>query len=245
VQARSRFAARIGRFDAHNAETFMDFPRTNRIQIAVKLLLVAATISIHDGRLAAQQPVAIHVQITADDMCCQGCAQKVAAQLYAAPGVTTVAADVPNRTVKVTAKPSPKLTLERLWRAVEKGKGAPSKLITTQATYTFTKPEQLKPSERLARGQYIIELAQFPDAGQVQQIITLLEALPGVQAVTSDVSTRTLRIQTAIDKPLSEWALIRVAKQSGQSPLVIAGPHGLLTIEYAAPRPAHTPAYPS
>src|SRR5262245_10993163 len=70
------------------------------------------------------------VQIVADDMCCNGCAQKIGAQLYAAPGVTAVDADVPNRLVVVTAKPSSKLTAERLWAAVEKGNGGPSKLIT-------------------------------------------------------------------------------------------------------------------
>jgi copper chaperone CopZ len=223
----------------------MDFARTNKIQIAVKLLVVAATMSVQACRLAAQQPVYINVQLTADDMCCQGCAQKVAAQLYAAPGVTAVATDVPNRIVKVTAKPSPKLTLERLWRAVEKGKGAPSKLVTAQATYTLTKSEQLKPAERLARGQYIVELAQLPDAGQVQKTITLLQELPGVQDVTPDASTHTLTIQSAIDEPLSEWTLIRVVQQSGQSPQLVVGPHGRLTIEYAAQRPDRTAARPS
>jgi copper chaperone CopZ len=223
----------------------MDFAPTNKIRIAVKLLVVAATMSVPVCHLAAQDPVYIHVQITADDMCCQGCAQKVAAQLYAAPGVTAVAADVPNRIVKVTAKPSPKLTLERLWRAVEKGKGAPSKLVTAQATYTLTKPERLKPSERLGRGQYIIELAEFPGAGQVQKTISLLEALPGVQDVTPDASTRTLKIESATDKPLSEWTLIGVIKQSGQSPLHVAGPQGRITIEHAARKPGPTAAHPS
>jgi len=242
---RLRFSARICRFIAQYAETHMDFARTNKSQIAVKLLIIAATMSVHDGRLAAQQPVYLNVQITADEMCCQGCAQKIAAQLYAAPGVTAVVADVPNRTVKVTAKPSPKLTLERLWRAVEKGKGSPSKLVTTQATYTLTRAEKLKPSERLAPGQYIVELPQLPDAAHIQKTISLLQAIPGVQDITPDASTRTLKIQSAIDKPLSEWTLIRVVKQSGQSPLLVAGPHGRLTIEYAAQRPGHTAAHPS
>ncbi|HEX2474232.1 MAG TPA: heavy-metal-associated domain-containing protein, partial [Lacipirellulaceae bacterium] len=120
----------------------MDSTHRKKHRNAIILLILAATISANDCCSAAQEHVYINVQITADDMCCQGCAQKVAAQLYAAPGVTTVATDVPNRTVKVTAKPSAKLTLERLWRAVEKGKGGPSKLVTAQATYTLIKAEK-------------------------------------------------------------------------------------------------------
>jgi copper chaperone CopZ len=219
--------------------------RRNKYRNAVKLLILAATISVHASRLEAKEPVYIEVQITADDMCCQGCAQKIAAQLYAAPGVTTVAADVPNRIVKVTAKPTPKLTPERLWRAVEKGKGAPSKLVTAQATYTLTKAEKLKASERLEPGKYVVELPQFADASQVEKTIALLRAIPGVKRVDLDALSHTLKIRSAIDAPLSEWALITVVKQSGQSPLFVTGPHGRLAIEYSTQGQGRTASHPS
>ena len=114
--------------------------------------LVVAIVGLNTSTIAVAQQTVFKVQIVADDMCCKGCAQKVAAQLYAAPGVTSVQADVPNRLVTVTAKPSPKLTVERLWQAVEQGKGGPSKLVTPQATYVLFRAESLPAEQRLPIG---------------------------------------------------------------------------------------------
>jgi copper chaperone CopZ len=195
--------------------------------------------------LATQDARHIEVQIVADEMCCKGCAQKIAAQLYAAPGVTAVTADVPKRIVKITAKPSPKLTLERLWRAVEKGKGAPTKLITAQATYTLTKAELLPPSERLAPGHYVIEVADWRDIAGMQRMITHLRAMPGVQHVDLDMPQQTLNIQSPTNPPLSEWALVRMAKQDGYLPIRVSGAFGCLAIEYANQTRNQTAAHPA
>jgi copper chaperone CopZ len=223
----------------------MNDTRKKRLGIAAAVAVIAVVNLTDPNRLAAQGPGRIEVQITADDMCCQGCAQKVAAQLYAAPGVTNVAADVPSRIVKVTAKPSPTLTLERLWRAVEKGKGAPSKLITSQATYALTKAAQLPPAERLAPGTYVIELTESSDAAGMEKTRELLRSMPGVELVDADVRQHVLTVLASRDKPLSEWALVRVAKQAGQSPVRVAGPFGRLTIEYALNHRGRTARHPS
>lgn len=226
-------------------EDYMDCTRKKKIRYGLTLLTVAATTLANYRLLAAHETERFDVKIVADDMCCNGCAQKVTAQLYAAPGVTVVDVDIPNRIVKVTAKPSPKLTLERLWLAVEKGKGAPSKLITAEATYTLTSAEQLKPAERLSPGQYVIEVAEIEDAGELQRITSLLRTIRGVQHVAVDLSKHTLIIQSAIDEPLSMWMLVRFVKQADQSPVRVAGPHGRLAIEHAIEKPRRTAAHQS
>ncbi len=222
----------------------MDHTRRITRRFAIAFASFAAGLA-NSCCLAAQDAKHIEVQIIADDMCCKGCAQKVAAQLYAAPGVTAVVADVPKRIVKITAKPSPKLTLERLWRAVDQGKGAPTKLITAQATYSLTKPEQLPTSERLAPGHYVIKILESRDAAAVQRIINHLQSMPGVQHVDADMSQHIVTIQTAVEVPLSEWALVRVVKQSAQTPVRVSGPFGRLTIEYANQSQHQTAAHAS
>jgi copper chaperone CopZ len=223
----------------------MDQTRRITIRFAISIATFAAGVAGHNSCLATQDARHIEVQIVADEMCCKGCAQKIAAQLYAAPGVTAVAADVPKRIVKITAKPSPKLTLERLWRAVEKGKGAPTKLITAQATYTLTKAELLPPSERLAPGHYVIEVADWRDTVDMQRMITDLRAMPGVQRVDMDVSRQTLMIQSPTNQPVSEWALVRIVKQDGYLPVRVSGAFGCLTIEYASQSRKQTAVHPA
>jgi copper chaperone CopZ len=215
------------------------------IRLPIKIATFAAAVIACNCCLAAQVARHIEVQIIAEEMCCKGCAQKVAAQLYAAPGVTAVAADVPKRIVKITAKPSSKLTLERLWRAVEKGKGGPTKLITSQATYTLTSVDQLPPAERLAPDLYVIKVQESPNTGDMQGIIALFQSTPGVQQVDLDARQHTLTIQSAVDQPISEWALVRVANQAGHTPVRVSGPFGRLTIEYANQSRRHAAAHPS
>ncbi|HEY3394799.1 MAG TPA: heavy metal-associated domain-containing protein [Lacipirellulaceae bacterium] len=216
----------------------MDLSRRNRVRLAATVATFAATLSALAGQLAAKEAAHIEVRIVADDICCQGCAQKVAAQLYAAPGVTDVQTDVPQRLVKITAKPSAKLTLERLWRAVEKGKGAPSKLITPQATYTLTNVEQVRPSKRLPAGRYVLKVAkpQPQHTADFHPIIESLRSMPGVEHVDLDMSQHTITIQSSSNQPLSEWALVRVVKQAGSVPVRVSGPFGSLAIEYALER---------
>jgi copper chaperone CopZ len=196
--------------------------------LAVGLLIqIAPTIA------AAQQAV-FKVQVVAEEMCCKGCAQKVAAQLYALPGVTSVEVDVPNRLLTVTAKPSPKLTLDRIWYAVEQGKGGPSKIVTSQATYALTRPESLKPEQRLPSSRYSLELRSIQGKDFAQKVANQLYAIRGVQNVSVDIAQRTLFIQPANGSVLSPWALATAAERAQGEPVAVAGPHGVLTIERSA-----------
>jgi copper chaperone CopZ len=201
-------------------------------------ILTAALILVvmfQSGRMAAAAPAAVwRIQIVADDMCCRGCAQKVAAQLYAAPGVTSVEADVPKRTVVVTAKPSAKLTLHRLWQAVEQGKGGPSKLVGPQGIYSLKPLESLKPEDRLPSGQYALVVRELKDKQSAQAIANALYAIRGVSNVSVDVEKRTLLVQTSDIPALSPWALAAAAEQAKAEPVTISGPHGLFTIEELA-----------
>ena len=78
----------------------------NRLAI-VLLSFTASGISTARPVFAAD---VVTYEITADEMCCGGCAKKVASQLYTAPGVSNVKAMVAGRTVTITSKPSPTRT---------------------------------------------------------------------------------------------------------------------------------------
>jgi len=210
--------------------------------------LVAALAGYGAATVAVAQQRVFKVQIVADDMCCQGCAQKVAAQLYAAPGVTSVEADVPSRLVTVTAKPSPKLTVERIWFAVEKGKGGPSKLVMADITYVLTKPDKLKPEQRLPAGRYSLEVRSMQDKEIAQKIANQLYAIRGVQNVSVDLGQRTLFLQSADGASLSPFALATAADRAQCEAISVGGPYGLMTIERPTdakqPATAVRPTYP-
>ena len=105
------------------------------------LLTICLVGLIGKSAQAATPQGAYQVQIFAEDMCCKGCAQKVAGQLYAAPGVTAVDANLKTKTVVVTVSQQKGATLEQLWQAVAAGEGGPTKLTTADATFTFARSE--------------------------------------------------------------------------------------------------------
>ena len=132
----------------------MKHPNAFRFLLGVRLV-IAATIMQAASAVAATNDVGVlKIQIVDDAMCCKGCA-KIAAQLYAAPGVTSVDIDLPNHTVVVTAKPSPKLTARTTVAGCRKGRGKPSKLATPKATYTLTRTGKLK-ARRAGHGWKIL-----------------------------------------------------------------------------------------
>jgi copper chaperone CopZ len=194
---------------------------------------------------AAPTASALRIEIVADEMCCQGCVQKVAAQLYALPGVTSVEANVANRTVVIRAKPSPKLTLGRLWHAVELGKGAPSKLVTTQATYTLERPDQLQLTEPLSPGHHWVVVRAVSSKDAAQQIARRFYAVRGVQTVKVDIAKRTFFVESANSAPLSPWTLASAVEQAGDKVLSVIGPHGVLTIERPSDQQARAETIPS
>jgi copper chaperone CopZ len=170
-------------------------------------------------------------QIVADGMCCQGCAKKVAAQLYTAPGVMNVTADVPNRLVTITAKPSPKLTLEKLWKAVEQAKGKPSQLTTSDATYTLIAPDQLKPEEKPPAGVYALLVADMHDMPRAEKVAGQLRAVRGIESLNVDLAGGVLLVKPAAKVKLSPWALVAAAQQAEESPVAVTGPFGRISIE--------------
>lgn len=193
-------------------------------------LISGATAVAITSDLLAQQPVA-QVQIVADGMCCNGCAQKVGAQLYTAPGVSNVQADVPNRLVTITFRPSPKLTLGGIWAATERADGKPSKLMTTQATYTLQRPEQLQLSEPLHPGRYWIVVEKLTSDEEIEKAIKQLRVIRGVKSANCDRASRTFFVETAPNEVLSPWVALGAMEQSGHTTQSVMGPYGLFSIE--------------
>lgn len=206
-----------------------------------------ALVSYSASTSAVAQQGVFKIQIVADGLCCQGCAQKVAAQLYALPGVSNVEADVSNHIAVVTFKPSPKLTLERIWLAAEKGDGKPSKLVTEDVMYFLTRPDKLKREQCLPLGKYSLQVRTMQDNESAQRIADQLYAIRGVENVSVDINQRTLFVQAASGVMLSPFALAIAAERAASEPIAIGGSYGVMTIERPAkskPATAVRPAYP-
>ena len=200
------------------------------------VFVIAAMAAIVGG--SAQFTLAANLvtyEITADDMCCGGCAKKVAAQLYTAPGVTNVKANVAARTVTVFAKPSNKLTVERLWNAVEKGKGGPSKLVSATATYTLLKPEQSASAANVADASYSVVVANLQADGVAELVSRELRGVKGVKTILVHLDSELLVIEPQPGVLLSPIAIAAAVERTTQQPLSVTGPQGRLTIE-TAPR---------
>lgn len=176
-------------------------------------------------------------EITADEMCCQGCAKKISAQLYTAPGVLNVSTDVPSRLVTVTAKPSPKLTADRLWNAVEKGKGKPSRLVAGDSAISLVRPDQLDAAERATAGRYVIAVTASTDAKAIAQLSAAVQSMKGVQTVTLLQDKSQLVVESANGAQLSPWPMLSTARQLGLAPSSVTGPFGRLTLEATSSAP--------
>jgi copper chaperone CopZ len=202
----------------------------------VAFAMVASAMIVTSSARSTTAANLVTYEITADDMCCGGCAKKVAAQLYTAPGVVDVKANVAARTVTVFAKPSDKLTVERLWNAVEKGKGGPSKLITATGTYAFAKTQQLSDAEKAPSGMYVIVVAKLKANGAAELVGRELRGVRGVKTTVVNLDSDQLAVEPQQGVHLSTLALAAAVERAKQQPLTITGPQGRLTIEPAAPQ---------
>ena len=211
----------------------MNWPRWWTL-LAVAAALVGANAS---PALAAETAT---YEITADEMCCQGCAKKIAAQLYTAPGVMNVATDVKSRLVTVTAKPSPKLTPDRLWNAVEKGKGQPSRLVAGDATISLIRAAQLDEASRATDGRYVIELTPADNTDAIAKLSSAVQAMKGVQSVTLLQDKSQLIVEPTKNAQLSPWSILSAARQLGLTSSSVTGPFGRLTLEVNAAAPQVT-----
>ena len=174
-------------------------------------------------------------EITADEMCCAGCAKKVAAQLYTAPGVTNVTANVAARTVMVTANSHPKLTLEKLWNAVEKGKGMPSRMNYNGVVYTLTRSAAMNADQQSTTRSYALVIADLQQSQSADRIAKVLYGIRGVSKVSVDAANDTLIVEPAGGVAFSPWLLMTAVQQAQAQPLVITGPYGRFTIEAEEP----------
>lgn len=92
-----------------------------------KLVTAEATYTLIRPKVAAnqsQQQVKLPLSIIVDNLHCQGCAKKIAAQLYAVKGVTRVSVDMERETLIVEALPespiSPWLLIDAVTQAKER-----------------------------------------------------------------------------------------------------------------------------
>lgn len=181
---------------------------------------------------AAVPPGSYQVQIVAADMCCKGCVQKVSGQLYAAPGVMEVSANLENRTVVVTVSQKKGATLEQLWQAVAAGKGGPTQLTTSNATFTLTPAASLDKSQILPATKSLIIVENLSYEGRAQKIANQLYTTDGVVKVSADAPQNTLIVTS--QQAISPWALIAAVTKAQERPVAIQGAYGQLSIAWSA-----------
>lgn len=203
----------------------------------IKILLLSIYLAGFMGStrvLAAVPQGSYQVQIVAADMCCKGCVQKVAGQLYAAPGVTSVDANLKGRTVDITVSQKNGATLEQLWNAVVAGKGGPSQLTTNQATFTLTPSDQIATSDKLPATTSKIVIEHLNQDGRAQEIANRLYALPGVSKVSVDAQPDTLVVSS--EQEISPWTYIGAVANTKSRPLSVTGSFGRFDIAWSIPR---------
>lgn len=180
--------------------------------------------------------VPVHqVQIVAEDMCCQGCARKVSGQLYAARGVKEVGVDMKTRTVTISLPESKAASLGQLWHAVERGDGGPKQLVTSEATYTLSRPDQeTNPQQTVGVASPLtVAIDNLHCQGCAKKIAAQLYAIKGVTRVSVDMQKETLIVETQRGVQISPWAVIDAVSRAKERPLAVLGSHGQLTIKWA------------
>lgn len=210
--------------------------RTMREKSIVLIAGITVACSVSGIAIAAPPAAPIqHVEITAEKMCCAGCARKVSGQLYAAKGVRDVAVDLKAHTVRVTLPRPSAAKLGQLWHFVEQGDGGPSKLVTADATYTLIRPEadantaqQLPPQNPPT---YIL-IDNLHCQGCAKKIAAQIYAIKGVTKVSVDMAKETLIVETQRDAQVSPWNLIDAVTRASERPVGVIGSYGRLAIEW-------------
>lgn len=109
-----------------------------RTQNRWSMTLAVLAVGLLGNVLQAANPAPTAIVIA--DMHCQGCAKKVAAQLYQVPGVAAVQADMQAQKLLVTPKEQALVSPRALWEAVEKAGKQPTRLEGPSGTFT-AKPQ--------------------------------------------------------------------------------------------------------
>lgn len=89
------------------------------------------------GSAFAVEPT--HTTISVEKMCCQGCAQKIASQLYVVKGVKEVRVNIEKKLVFVIPQQRKVVSPRSMWDAVVNGQDIPLRLAGPSGTFT-TKP---------------------------------------------------------------------------------------------------------
>lgn len=104
---------------------------TRRTCLAVVAL---SACGIFSNRASAAEPT--YTTIFVDDMHCNSCAKKIAAQLYAVPGVVEVRADVDKGAAYVVPQKRRAPSSRLMWEAVEKAGFKTIKMIGPGGSYS-------------------------------------------------------------------------------------------------------------
>lgn len=204
-----------------------------KVVLAVAALASMATASF--GQQIASRPAAGQVQITAPDMCCKGCAQKVSGQLYTVKGVKSVSVDLAKHLVTVSLPQQDLNSLGRLWHAVQQGNGGPTKLVTTATTFELLLPETTALAEqhkRMGTRQHIV-IDDLHCKDCAEKIASQLYTLKGVTKVSVDLKSKTLVLDSQPDTPVSPWQVIDAVAKAEFRAVAVAGNFGTLSIEHA------------
>ena len=203
---------------------------------AVPFIILAAIGTSSDVEAAAPPARDGQVQIVAEKMCCKGCAQKVSGQLYAARGVKTVKVDLKKKIVSVFLPQPNAAMLGQLWHAVEQGEGGPTKLVTTEATYTLIPAVPQRGTRQPQQSVLTIVIDNLHCKGCANKIAAQLYALKGVTKVSVDMKKEMMFVQTSPNAKVSPWQVINAVAQADERPLAVIGPHGKLAIKWANQR---------
>lgn len=202
-----------------------------------RLLLATCTAACAISSVqAAPSAGTSQVQIHAAEMCCKGCVQKVSAQLYAAPGVTSVQANLDTMMVVVTVSQKKGATLEQLWQAVAIGKGGPDTLSTSNATFTLIPPTK---AGALPTSTNHVVIENLNQEGRAQKIANQLYGINGVQKVGIDTAQNALIVT---GEGLSPWAIIGAIANVQERPLSVRGPYGEMTIAWTSSQQSFQPS---
>jgi len=214
----------------------------HRMCLRFNSLLVILAVSLGamvKAEAAEQTPGDRKVQIVAKGMQSEGCAQSISGQLYAARGVKTVEVDLDTQIVSVSLAPKKSATLGQLWKAVEQNEGGPTKLVTTEATYTLTPIEVQsrpgQPPQKLSSALYIV-VDNLHCMGCAKKISAQLYTLKGVTNVRADLKKDTITVEARPGTLVSPWQAIAAVAKAKERPLAVTGAHGTVSIEWSTKR---------
>lgn len=207
----------------------------SKFKVLLMATVLASVMPTTFGQSQTSPPTAGQVQITAPNMCCKGCAQKVSGQLYTVKGVKSVSVDLANHLVTVSLPQQDSNTLGRLWHAVHQGNGGPTKLVTETATYELEIPNSaqlVEQHKRMGTTQHIV-LDELHCQDCAQKIASQLYKLKGVTKVSVDTKSKTLILETHPDTPVSPWLILNAVAEADSRAVAVAGNFGTLSIQHA------------